>query len=125
MNLTRPSSRVRLSEIRHRWTRDDPSKLKHAIPDVIFLMHALDRLEHESRSWLYEVSAEDLAKLFYETFQSLSPCYETDRQPADSVPWEKLTGARKQALTATAQVVLEMLARYGRRALAGLLDETG
>ena len=55
------------------------------------------------------MTAEELARLFHETYERLAPDFGYKTREASAVPWEKVPDSNKRLMIAVAAEVLEKL----------------
>ena len=60
------------------------------------------------------ITAEELARLFHETYERLAPEFGYETRPESATSWDRVPDNNKHLMTATAEVVITELAdRYG------------
>jgi hypothetical protein len=55
------------------------------------------------------MTAEELARLFHDTYERLAPKYEYDTRPESATPWDELPEKNRRLMIATCAEVLRKL----------------
>jgi hypothetical protein len=55
------------------------------------------------------MTAEELARLFHETYERLAPEYDYETRPESATPWEQVPEANRRLMIATCAEVLRKL----------------